>query len=102
LILAYLKLPGQEQQMIKTNTCVTSKTKPSKHEMYGIKTNGAKTKRIQAKQRQTVTFFLWNKKKLTKAQRVQTKITRARQYIWNKRWVKSGRCTTAKLNQKDF
>ena len=45
LILAYLILPGHEQQMIKTNKRVTSKTEPSKHEMYGIKTNGAKNKK---------------------------------------------------------
>jgi hypothetical protein len=63
LILACLILPGQEQQMIKTNKCVTSKTKPSKHEMYGIKTNGVKNKKCTSKTKINGQLFFWNKKK---------------------------------------
>jgi hypothetical protein len=61
LILAYLILPGQEQQMIKTNKRVTSKTEPSKHEMYEIKPNGAKNKKWISKTKTNghpIFFFL--------------------------------------------
>jgi hypothetical protein len=43
---------NKEEQVIKTNKCIISKTKPSKHVLYRIKINGAKTKKsVQAKLR---------------------------------------------------